>query len=76
MKNQDNVLQQIKSYAGEYDIVPIRKEIFADIITPIGLLRKIAAKNKRFYLLESVEGEKNGGVILSLATIQSCGYPV
>lgn len=61
MKNQDNVLQQIKSYAGEYDIVPIRKEIFADIITPIGLLRKIAAKNKRFYLLESVEGGEKWG---------------
>lgn len=61
MKNQDNVLQQIKSYAGEYDIVPICKEIFADIITPIGLLRKIAAKNKRFYLLESVEGGEKWG---------------
>ena len=61
MKNQDKVLQQIKSYAGEYDIVPIRKEIFADVITPIGLLRNVAAKNKRFYLLESVEGGEKWG---------------
>lgn len=60
MKNQKE-LEQIKHYAGEYDIVPIRREIFADIITPIGLLRKIAAKNKRFYLLESVEGGEKWG---------------
>ena len=45
MKNQDKVLQQIKSYAGEYDIVPIRIDIFEDVITPIGLLRNVAAKN-------------------------------
>ena len=63
MKNQDKVLQQIKSYAGEYDIVPIRKEIFADVITPIGLLRNVAAKNKRFYLLESVEGRRKMGAL-------------
>ena len=59
MENQ--VLKEIQKYAGEYDIVPIKKEIFADVITPITLLRKIAAKNKRFYLLESVEGGEKWG---------------
>ncbi len=58
---RDEVLQQIQAYAGEYDIVPVKKEIFADVITPITLLRKIAAKNKRFYLLESVEGGEKWG---------------
>lgn len=59
MENQ--VLKEIQKYVGEYDIVPIKKEIFADVITPITLLRKIAAKNKRFYLLESVEGGEKWG---------------
>lgn len=54
-------VKEISKYAGEYDIVPIKREIFADIITPITLLRKIAAKNKRFYLLESVEGGEKWG---------------
>ena len=55
------IVKQIQSYAGKYDIVPVKKEIFADVITPITLLRKIAAKNKRFYLLESVEGGEKWG---------------
>lgn len=58
---QNQTIEEIKKYAGEYDIVPVKKEIFADIITPITLLRKIAAENKRFYLLESVEGGEKWG---------------
>jgi anthranilate synthase component 1 len=58
---EKKILEQIQTYAAEYDIVPIKKEIFADVITPITLLRKIAAKNKRFYLLESVEGGEKWG---------------
>lgn len=58
---QNQTIEEIKKYAGEYDIVPVKKEIFADIITPITLLRKIAAGNKRFYLLESVEGGEKWG---------------
>ncbi len=54
-------IRQIEEYAGECDIVPIKKEIFADVVTPISLLRKIAAKHKRFYLLESVEGGEKWG---------------
>ncbi len=40
----------------DYHIIPICKEIYADVIRPITLLRKIAAVSKRYYLLESVEG--------------------
>lgn len=58
---QNQTIEEIKKYAGEYDIVPVKKEIFADIITPITLLKKIAAENKRFYLLESVEGGEKWG---------------
>lgn len=40
----------------DYDVIPVSREIYADIITPITLLRKIADKYKNFYLLESIEG--------------------
>lgn len=48
--------EQIEKYAKDYDLVPICREIYADVITPIGLLRKLAAVSNRYYLLESIEG--------------------
>jgi len=43
---------EIMKLAPEYHIIPVCKEIYADVITPITLLRKIAAVSKRYYLLE------------------------
>lgn len=57
----EDKVKEISQYADAYDIVPIKREIFADVITPISLLRKIAARQKRFYLLESVEGGEKWG---------------
>lgn len=53
----DEILELAKSY----DIVPVCKEIYADVITPISLLRKIAGFSKRYYLLESIEGGEKWG---------------
>ena len=47
---------EILKLENDYDIIPVCREIYADVITPITLLRKIAAVSKRYYLLESVEG--------------------
>lgn len=47
---------EIQTYARDYCIIPICKEIYADVITPISLLRKIAQISQRYYLLESIEG--------------------
>ena len=33
---------EILSLSGEYDIIPICREIYADVVTPITLLRRIA----------------------------------
>lgn len=52
---------QIQKLASSYDIIPVSREIFADVITPITLLRKIAAVSKRYFLLESVEGGEKWG---------------
>lgn len=48
-------------YQKNYEFIPIVKEIYADVITPIMLLRKLAAIDKQYYLLESVEGGEQWG---------------
>lgn len=53
--------QEIKQLAKDYPIVPICKEIFADVITPITLIRKISTLSNNFFLLESVEGGERWG---------------
>jgi len=52
---------EIESLAKKYSMIPICKEIYADIITPITLLRKISQVSKRYYLLESIEGGEKWG---------------
>ena len=53
--------KEIEALAGSYPVIPVCREIFADIVTPITLLRKIAAKSSRYYLLESIEGGEKWG---------------
>lgn len=53
--------KRIEEYAKSYRIVPICKEIYADVITPISLLRRLRQEGKRYFLLESVEGGENWG---------------
>ena len=64
--------QEVQQLAKEHNLVPICKEIFADIVTPISILRKILNTSKKNFLLESVEGEKSGADIPLLVLIQSC----
>ena len=52
---------EILKMAPDYDIIPVCREIYADVITPITLLRKLAAVSKCYYLLESVEGGEKWG---------------
>lgn len=47
--------EELKQYEKDYKLIPICKEIYADIITPITLLRKLSELDDKFYLLESVE---------------------
>ena len=55
-------LEEVKELAKGYDLVPIQEEIFADLVTPIQLLRKIAAG-------------KNGDGIRSSDMTLLCGFP-
>lgn len=52
---------EIRRLAGEYDIIPVCKEIYADITTPIALLRKMSGTSDRYFLLESIEGGEKWG---------------
>ncbi len=54
-------IEEVKSYAGYYDMVPVQEEIYADVVTPILLLRKMAKSKKNYFLLESVEGGEKWG---------------
>lgn len=51
----------IERLAKEYSAIPVYREIYADIITPITLLRKLSAVSSRYFLLESVEGGEKWG---------------
>ena len=48
--------EEIEKFLDDYSMIPICREIYADVITPISLLRKMEAFGKNFFLLESVEG--------------------
>lgn len=53
--------ETVKQLADDYDIIPICKEIYADLTTPINLIRRIAKYKKDFFLLESIEGGEKWG---------------
>lgn len=53
--------EEAKKQEEKYPMIPVCKEIYADTSTPIVLLRKLAQNDKRFYLLESVEGGERWG---------------
>ncbi len=53
--------RQACALCGDFKVIPVSKEIYADIITPISMLRKLARQSKQYYLLESVEGGERWG---------------
>ena len=52
---------EILKLADKYDLIPVCKEIYADVVTPITLLRKLSGVSRRYYLLESIEGGEKWG---------------
>ena len=52
---------EIVRLAKEFDVVPVCREIYADITTPIALLRTISRSSRRYFLLESIEGGEKWG---------------
>lgn len=54
-------LQEAKELAEGYQVVPISKEIMADIKTPMEVLRILKGVSKHCYMLESVENQEKWG---------------
>ncbi len=54
-------LEEVKSYAEDYKMVPICKTIYADIRTPIEVMRILKSVSRHCYMLESVEDSRNWG---------------
>ena len=54
-------MEEVMQYSKDYNIVPIQEEIYAEGVTPVSLLRKVAGTKKNCYLLESIEGGEKWG---------------
>jgi len=52
---------EIRNLAKKYNVIPVCREIYADITTPIALLMKISRISQRYCLLESIEGGEKWG---------------
>jgi len=52
---------EIKKLSQNYTIIPVCREIHADVTTPIALLRRISMTSESHFLLESVEGGEKWG---------------
>lgn len=53
--------ETVKSMSKKYNTIPLSKEFYADVVTPITLLRRISGISKRYFLLESVENGTKWG---------------
>ena len=54
-------LEEVRQYKKEYTAVPVCKEIFADMITPIAFLHAVQESSNNYFLLESLEGGEKWG---------------
>ena len=54
-------LETVKAYADTYKAVPITVELFADVCTPIELLRMLRQAGTPAFLLESVDQQEHWG---------------
>lgn len=53
--------EEARKFEADYNMIPVCKEIYADVVTPITLLRRLKEIDSKYYLLESVEGGKQWG---------------
>ena len=65
--------EQILSLAEEYQIIPVCKEIYADMMTPISMLLRLSAVGERYFCLRVWRAAKSGDATLFSAVIRRCG---
>lgn len=49
-------LDQVKAYRDIYKAVPVARECFADMVTPLAFLDNVRRSSRSYFLLESIEG--------------------
>ncbi len=54
-------MDDLIKYCEKYNYVPIKKEIFSDVCTPIQALKRLKAVSDHVFILESVENQENWG---------------
>ncbi len=54
-------LEQVKAYGKDYRAVPVARECFADMLTPLAFLNNIRGSSRNYFLLESIEGGEHWG---------------
>ncbi len=54
-------LQEVSGFQNDYRVIPVCREIYADLVTPIVMLQKLSRLSKKYYLLESIEGGERWG---------------
>ena len=54
-------LDEVKKYGAGYKAVPVARECFADMLTPLGFLSNVGASSHSYFLLESIEGGEQWG---------------
>jgi len=50
------LFQEVEALSGRGNVIPIRKDILADLLTPAAAFLRVAHGRRRAFLLESVEG--------------------
>ncbi len=54
-------LEQVKAYQNQYNVVPVCRSMYADVRTPIEVLRIVKNVSSHCYLLESMEDSQRWG---------------
>jgi anthranilate synthase component 1 len=56
-------LEEAKTIAqtGQYSVIPLSAEMYADMVTPIDVIKKLKNNSKHCFMLESAEDTKNWG---------------
>jgi len=57
------LLDEVKniSASGNYNVIPLRTEMYSDMVTPIDVLKKLMNVSKHCFILESAEDNKTWG---------------
>ena len=63
---------EFRRHAAGGNLVPVYREVLADLLTPVSAFLKIGGRERLSFLLESVEGGSAWPAIPSSAAIPSC----